>query len=254
MTNAVIESLMNHRTIRRFKDKPVEPEVVDAIVRAGIRTATAGNLQHYTLVVIDDDEMKRELGVAKAPLAIVALADCYRLKRWLTLNDAPFYMDKGVNLLIAYWDAVIALQNVVVAAESLGLGTLYIGGILAADAHGILDAPEHTFPAGLLCLGYPDESPELRPRLPLDAVVHRNGYHVPSDDEVRTWYRQVDAQWESLPEERKQKLAERGVTNTAQRVTLGHYTEEFLNEEDEGVIDNLARSKFKLKSGGDPSI
>ncbi len=245
MSNPVIDCLLNHRSIRRFKSDPVPAELLDEILRAGTHTASAGNLQAYSLVVIDDPERLEKMTFG-APLAIVALVDLYRLKRWFELNDAPFYFDQAVNVFIAYWDAVIALQNIVVAAESFGLGTVYVGLVLSKNVQEWLEAPEYVFPAGLLFIGHPDESPELRPRLPLDAVVHRNSYHVPTDEEIRAHFHDKNKQWGELPQAKREKLREKGIENYAQFKTLGHYTPEFIRSESEKVIENLKRAGFKL--------
>ena len=249
MMNAVIDCLMNHRSIRKFKSQPVEPEKLDLILRAGVRAATAGNLQHYSLIVVDDDEKKRALEddpTLESSTMIVAVVDTYRLKRWFELNDAPFYFNQACNLFIGFWDAIIALQNIVIAAESLGLGTVYFGEILSKDLNQILGTPEYVFPAGLVAIGYPDEAPDLRPRLPLEAVVHRNGYRVPSDGEIMTFYREKDQAWESLPEESRRDLVARNIRNTAQSVTVGHYTEEFIAGESKAILENLKKAGFKL--------
>ncbi len=85
------------------------------------------------------------------------------------------------NLFVGYRDAIVALHNVEVAAEGLGLGTVYVGMVLSAELSAVLGRPEYVLPAGMLPVGYPEEEPELGPRPPLEAVVHRNGYHVPAD-------------------------------------------------------------------------
>jgi FMN reductase (NADPH) len=248
--NDVIDCLLQHRSIRKFLDKPIEVEVLDTILLAGTRAATAGNLQHYSLIVVDEPAKKRlfwDDEMLDAPTLIIAAVDEYRLKRWFEMNDAPFYFDQLSNLLIGYWDAIIALQNVVVAAESLGLGTVYLGEIIAMDMEGILGIPPYVFPAGCVLVGYPDECPDLRPRLPLEAVVHRNGYHIPTDDEIRAWFKQKDKRWLGLPEETRKKFEARGITNWAQRTTIGHYTEEFITAESEGVLRNLSAAKFRME-------
>ncbi len=245
MPNPVIDCLLNHRSIRKFKPDPIPDETVNLILQAGTRAASEGNLQAYSFVVVDEPDLVKKLGFF-APIALVALVDQYRLKRWFELNDAPFYNDQAVNLFIAYWDAVIALQNTVVAAESLGLGTVYVGMILSTDVQEILGAPEYVFPAGLVFLGYPDEEPPLRPRLPLDAVVHRNQYHIPTDDEIRGFYKEKDALWDELNPERKRKFEGKGIKNFAQAVTLGHYTPKFIEGESRRLINNIKRAGFRL--------
>ncbi len=154
MTNQGINSLLNHRSIRKFKPDPVPDETIDLILQAGTRAASAGNLQAYSFAVVDKPALVKKLG-SSAPIAVVALVDQYRLKRWFELHDAPFCNDRAINLFISYWDAVIALQNVVVAAESLVLGAQSMWGG---------DDPLHKRAGGLGCPGV---------RLPLRARVHR---------------------------------------------------------------------------------
>lgn len=254
--NPVIETLIAHRSIRKFDDRPIEPQTLDLLLRAGVRAATAGNLQHYSLIVVEDEEVKRALwdhrqAAAPAPTAIVSVVDEYRLKRWFELNQAPFYFDHIVNLLIGYWDAIIALHNVVVAAEALGLGAFYDGTVLSKDLAQILGAPEYVCAAGLAWVGYPDETPELRPRLPLEAVVHRDRYHVPTDDEVRAWFRDKDRRWDAIPAPARQKLKARGIHNFAQARTAGHYTSEFIEGESQAILRHLQEAGFDL-TGEEP--
>jgi FMN reductase (NADPH) len=249
MSNAVIDCLMAHRSIRKFKAQAIEPDTLNLLLKAGTRAASAGNLQHYSLIVVDDIAKKRALWDeedVENPTFIISVVDEYRLKRWFELNQAPFYFDKISNLLIGYWDAIIALHNIVIAAESLGLGAVYIGEIISKDIQSILGAPEYVFPAGVIWIGYPDEAPELRPRLPLEAVVHHNGYQIPSDDEILKFFKAKDRLWDELPENRRKILEAQGITNWAQRTTLGHYTEEFLTEDSRKVIRNLHTARFHL--------
>jgi len=253
-TNPVLDCLMNHRSIRKFKSDPVPETTIETILRAGTRTATAGSIQPYAFIVIDEPELLKKISYIPAPLAIVAVVDQYRVKRYYELNDAPFYNDQAVNLMISTWDATIALQNVVVAAESMGMGTVYIGMILSMNLQEVLGVPEHVVPAGLIALGMPDEEPPLRPRLPLEAVVHRNGYQVPSDEDIAAWYHEGDAAWmdrfeNEWSDEQRAKFVERGITNRAQNWTIGHYTEEFTQKRSEDVMANIRRAGFRLHGG-----
>src|SRR5690606_4264423 len=115
MTNAVIESLMDHRSIRKFTSQPVDEATLDLLLRAGVRAPSAGCLQHYSLIVVDDPTLQAALlkeQMFGTLLVIVAVVDEYRMKRRHELNDAPFYNNQPVNVFIEFWDAVIALQNV----------------------------------------------------------------------------------------------------------------------------------------------
>ncbi len=248
-SNPVVDCLLSHRSIRRFKRQMLAPGTLEAILRAGIRAPTAGNLQQYSLIVVDDVAKKRAVwdsSLVDTPTMIVAVVDQYRMKRWVELNGAPFYFDQAINLFIGYWDAIVALHNVVVAAEGLGLGTVYVGMVLSANLHEALGTPEYVFPAGMVLVGYPAEAPKLRPRLPLEAVVHWNGYHVPTDDEIRALYQAKDHEWDEMSPSRRARLEARGIHNVAQNRTLGHYTARFVRQESARVLGNLRRSGFRL--------
>ena len=136
--NPVIKNLMDHRSVRKYSDRPVEPEKLETILTAGTRAATGGNLQLYTLLVVDDTETLKKVDEAlEVPFisrsgcttAVLALADQFRVRRWLTLHgDREVVNNHPYSFFMAVSDALIALQNIVVAAESLGLGTCYLGG------------------------------------------------------------------------------------------------------------------------------
>ena len=242
---------MNHRSIRKFKDEPIPEETIETILRAGTRAATAGGIQPYAFIVLDDPDLLKKVSYIDGPLAIVAVVDQYRVKRYYEANGAPFYNYRAINLFISSWDATIALHNCVIAAEALGLGGVYIGMVLSQNLQESLDVPEYVVPAGLVTLGVPDEKPELRPRLPLEAIVHRNGYRIAADDQIAEWYREGDDEWQhrfedEWPEERRAKLLERGIDNRAKHWTIGHYTEEFTRNESAGLLSNLERAGFRV--------
>ncbi|HOO96666.1 MAG TPA: nitroreductase family protein [Caldisericia bacterium] len=244
--NKVVECLMNHVSIRRFKNESVSEEDIETIIKAAVRAPSAGNMQNYSLVLVDDLDKRKAMGLSHAPLVVVALADQNRNKKRFELSDAPFYFDKGINLFVSYWDAVIALHNLVIAAESIGLGAYYMGRVLKMDISTILGIPEHVFPAGLVCLGYPDEKPDLMTRLPLEAVVHRNNYKNPTKTDIAKFYSKADKTWDSMPPKRLERLAKRGINNHAQMITLGRYTENTLQLDEVGLAANLQKSGFKV--------
>ena len=255
MSNPVIESLLNHRSVRKYLPKPVEPETVELILKAGTRAATGGNLQLYTFVVIDDPAKKEALDnaglytdfrYADVPLIVIALVDVHRTRRWFEVAGVPSddICDNLIHkFLLAEWDALIALQNVVVAAESLGLGTCYDSAGLLIDAQELLGAPEHVFPAGMICVGYPDTSPELSSRLPLEAVVHRNNYRVFDDEEIREIYRDREKVWEKLPAALKGKLQAKGINNIPQGLAARKFrADDYFISDEKGYSWGVARA------------
>jgi hypothetical protein len=181
------------------------------------------------------------------PIEIIALVDQHRLRRWFEAgNCAPVCSNRALNLFQGLSDATIVLQNMVVAAESLGLGTCYVGGIQSVNIQKLFNTPEHVFPAGMVCIGHPDESPELRGRLPLEAVVHRNTYQIPTDDEIRTFYRERENVWETVNEEIKERLRKENVHSIPQAVAVQRYSKQVVAGRSKGIIENLDRAKFVL--------
>jgi nitroreductase len=260
MSNPTLDTLMSHRSIRKFQDRPVEPELVDQMLHAGIRGATSYNLQNYALLVVDDTEKKEALGLAHVPLVVIALVDQNRLSRWFAVNNAgPSCFSGAHNLFIAFWDAIIALQNIVVAAESLGLGTCYYGHILGVNVQALFGTPEYVFPAGMVAIGHPDECPTLNTRLPLEAVVHYNRYQLPSDPDIRRWYAQSDADWDALSNQQRAHLAEQGIQipkrgygrvapNMAQKLAEEGCSARFIEDRSADIVRNLQRARFVLEA------
>lgn len=255
-TNPVLQTLLSHRSIREYRRDTVPDDVLKRVLEAGVRAPTAGGLQHYSLLVIDDPARLRSLNADAAPLAVMALVDTYRLGRWFQRHGVPFMRDELVSLFIGFTDALLALQNVCIAAEGLGLGTCYQGAALSADTRSLLGTPEHVVPAGLLLLGYPAEDPAASPRLPLQAVVHRNAYRVPSDEDIDHWYAERYPDWEAGRDpEVRERLATAGIGNWAQWIALGQFTRESLEIESMGLLDNLRSAGFRLPApwrGGEP--
>lgn len=254
--NEVLNCLMNHRSIRRFQDQQIPDDLVENLLTAGVRAATGGNLQHYSLIVVDDLETKEKLNavdqyhdLSKIPLIIISLVDTYRLQRWFEANHAEqTHTDEAVTFFIAFWDAIIALHNITIAAESLGLGAFYNGNVLMMNMQELFDAPGSTFPAGMVCIGYPDLNinPSLSVRLPLEAVVHRNKYKQFTDDQIKEFYQEREKVWDRVPEARKQKLAEENIFCIPQAVAKQKFAKEFALKRSRKVSENLNRSGFNL--------
>jgi nitroreductase len=254
MTNPVIDCLLKHRSVRKFKRQPVSEETILSLITAGTRAATAGNLQMYSFLIVDDrDQISRLEGhvipeATKPPLVIIALLDLHRIRRWLEINDSQEpILDRPVYFMLGFWDATIALQNIVVAAESLGLGTCYYGSMLEFDIQRHFGTPKYVFPAGLICLGYPDEDPPLRQRLPVDAVIHKNRYQRFDVVASGSFYRERDAVWSTVREERKQLLREQGIGSIPQALAVQRFSDEPTRRRSEGILRNLRNAGFTFQ-------
>ena len=189
--NTVLNQLHERKSVRVFEDRAIEPEVKKAILEAAVQAPSAGNMALYTILDITDPEMKQKLSVscdnqpfiATAPIVLIFCAD-YR--RWYDLFrkvvDEVRKPDMG-DLFLAEADALIAAQNAVVAAHSLGLGSCYIGDITENfEFHKeLLNLPQYVVPAAMLVLGYPTQQQLSRPKPPrhdISHMVHENGYSM----------------------------------------------------------------------------
>nr|NHJ86117.1 hypothetical protein [Asgard group archaeon] len=237
----------------------IEPELLDKLLQVGIRAPSSGNLQNYSLLVVDDEGKKAKLAedtfspfVKNAPIVIIALIDQYRFYRLSKIHNSPFHYDNADSVFIGAWDAIVALHNIVVAAESAGLGTCYIGLILQADYRELFDLPDYTFAVGMVTIGYPDLEPEQRPRHKLEAILHRNAYTKFTDEQLLDYYDNWLQNWprffNKLTDERKAHWRdELGVSNNVQYVAKTVYTEERVKEWGEKITENLHKAKFAVK-------
>ena len=193
-SHPVLELLLSHRSVRAFLPATLPPDIVPTLVAAAQSAASSSNLQPWSVVAVEDPERKRRLSVlagnqahiAQAPLFLVWLADLSRLRRVAALHGVdPQALDTLDLFTIGVVDATLAAQNAVVAAEALGLGTVYIGGI-RRDPGAVaveLDLPPEVFPVFGLSVGWPDpdKPSSIKPRLPQSAVLHREAYDVEAD-------------------------------------------------------------------------
>ncbi|MCE5387520.1 MAG: oxygen-insensitive NADPH nitroreductase [Acidithiobacillus sp.] len=203
--NQVIDVLQSHRSIRRFRPDPLPDGLLEEIVRAGQQAPTSSNLQAYRILRITEPGLRSQLAdwagaqeyVRLAPEFLVFCADLRRAQRICQRQETPFVAGMTEHFLIATIDAALCAQNCVVAAESEGLGVCYIGAVRnhPEEISQALALPEQVYPIFGLCLGYPDQDVERKPRLPLRAVLQENRYSEAEDAELLAQYDQQMQQY-----------------------------------------------------------
>ncbi len=197
MLNETTAMLLRHRSVRAYRDEPLPAGTLETLVAAAQSAATSSNLQAWSVVAVEEPEHKRHVAVLagdqgqvhECPLFLVWLADLARLER---VADQRGIAHDGLDYLemfiVAAVDATLAAQNAVVAAESLGLGTVYIGAVRnkPLDMAAALRLPPRVFPLFGVCIGWPDEArpASVKPRLPQRAVLHRDYYDADVQDEA----------------------------------------------------------------------
>ena len=196
--NPVIELLKSHRSIRKFTDKPIALELFEELVRAGQGAATSSFLQGATIVRVSDRDTRGKIAeyagkqpyVVSAAEFMVFCADLKRAGNWCREYGKPFEGDYTEHFIIATVDAALMAQSMVCAAESAGLGICYIGGIRnnPGPVSELLELPKGVYPVFGLCLGYPAQEPEVKPRLPLAVVLKQERYNEEGDREAIAAY------------------------------------------------------------------
>ncbi len=198
-----MNSLYNHRSIRKYTKKDIPETLMNEILDAGIRASTTGNMQVYSIIVTRSEEKKNQLSplhfnqpmVKEAPVVLTFCADFNRFSKWCRARNAEPGYDNFLSFFTAAIDALLAAQNVCLAAEEKGLGICYLGTTtyMAEEIIDILELPAGVVPVTTVTLGYPAEDPPLTDRLPADAVIHREKYSDFSEEDIHRIYREKEA-------------------------------------------------------------
>jgi nitroreductase len=188
ITNPVINAMMNRKSIRKYSDQEPTDEAIETIVRAGQQAPFAYQMGSLLL------SRKREDNPFKAPLFFIVCVDSHRMevvmaeRGWrMTNNDLSL-------LLLGIQDAALLAENMVIAAESLGMGSCFLGGI-PYRARQIMDEfnlPERVFPLVGLSMGYPAENPPTRPRYPINFSLFEDEYPAFDPETVKNAMRVMD--------------------------------------------------------------
>jgi nitroreductase len=199
--NETIERMLDHRSVRSYKPDPVPPGTLETMVAAAQSAATSSNMQWCSMIAITDPETKKILAevagnqkhIEQCPLFIAWVADMSRNQRISNEQKRDFEcMPWLETYMVACIDAALAAQNAVVAAESIGLGTLYIGAMRNDPVRvaRLLGLPPQSFVVFGLCVGYPTEKGvgEVKPRLPQAAVLHHERYDAAGEVAGRKAY------------------------------------------------------------------
>ncbi len=199
--NQHMDLLLSHRSVRGYRPDPLPEGTLETLVAAAQSAATSSNMQTWSVVAVTDPAAKAELArvannqkhIEQCPLFLVWLADISRNQRLGAAEQvdlvATAYFE---TFLVAAIDAALAAQNATVAAESLGLSTVYIGALRndPLAVRDVLGLPDGAMGVFGLCVGYaaPETANEVKPRLPQQAVLFREKYSNPDEATIRAGY------------------------------------------------------------------
>jgi len=182
-----IELLKSHRSIRKFTDQPLSRALLETLIEAGQAAATSSHVQAYSVIHVKNPDNRARIAelaggqsyVATCGAFLVFCADMKRPTEAAERTGARVVRGMTEQLLVASVDTALMAQNVAVAAESEGLGICYIGGIRnnPQAISELLALPDQVFPVFGMCLGYPAHAPDVKPRLPVAAILKEDRYH-----------------------------------------------------------------------------
>ncbi|WP_218621629.1 nitroreductase family protein [Microbacterium oleivorans] len=213
--NEVLELLYRHRSVRRFGPGEVDDATVTAIVAAAQSASTSSNLQAWSVVEVRDparlDTLAHLAGdqdfIRRGAVFLVFVADWARASELARRVGEPAEaVDYIESTIVGFVDAALAAQNAVIAAESLGLGAVYVGSVRnnPEQIADVLELPPGAFPAFGVVIGHPDpdDPAGVKPRLPQTVVRHRERYRLPEADEIAVYDAAVTAYYATQGEPR----------------------------------------------------
>ncbi|HZG70335.1 MAG TPA: oxygen-insensitive NADPH nitroreductase [Chondromyces sp.] len=195
MLNQTIETILAHRSVRKFTEQKLSDEQIETIVSCAQAASTSSFIQAYTIIGVIDEDKKKALAELAGPQEYVAnngyfLVFCADLHRHEVLGhmeqaDIQDSLESTEKFMVSLVDTALAAQNAAIAAESMGLGICYIGGLRnnLTQVKEILQTPERVIPLFGMAIGYPAQETGKKPRLPLKAVFYENSY--PDDGDIQ---------------------------------------------------------------------
>ncbi|UFU00852.1 oxygen-insensitive NADPH nitroreductase [Radiobacillus kanasensis] len=208
--NETIQTILGHRSIRKFKDRPLSEEEISVIVEAASRASTSSFMMAYSIIGVDDLDIKTQLAqVSGQPYVeqnghlFVFCADLNKVSHLSSPEEKQLIeenLENTEHFLVSTIDAALAAQNACLAAEAIGLGAVFIGSLRnnIEKVDRLLELPKHVIPLFGLAVGEPNHDPQLKPRFPMEAYYFKNKYTDASsltnvieqfDDEVKDYYK-----------------------------------------------------------------
>lgn len=200
--NETINLLQSHRSIRQFQNKEIEVDKIKEIIKSAQFASTSSFLQAYSIIRVKNEDTLREISkirdeellsqrqpesaaignqnyIISAPLFLIFCADLHRLRSIGEYKKFDVKVGNVELLISATVDASLAAQNAMIAAESLGLGGVYVGAIRNNPQKicELLNIPTYVYPVFGMSLGYPDQKVEKKPRLPVEVIYHEDKYN-----------------------------------------------------------------------------
>ena len=259
MTNVVLDTINHRRSIREYLDKPVIDEVLSQILEAGFRAPFAAQL--CSVIYTRSRDRMKEAGIGvypTAPVHMIFFIDLVRLEKIMTHRGHEYGDDDMMAIWLGMQDVVLMIENLTIAAESLGLGSVLYGlaPIRADKIAKTFNVPKRVFPVVGISVGYPDpaEETEIRPRFPLEMAAFEDEYRNHTDEDIKICMKGMDegfiAQGYYIKARTKVDLVDKEDTIGFDKYSWSeHISRKFRSAFNRGdpLIDILRRRGFDLK-------
>ena len=216
--NSTIDTILSHCSIRKFTQDPIKSEQLQTIIQAGLAASSSSLLQVVSIIRVTDKEKRKQLAQYAGNQAYVEsaaefLVFCIDYQRHTAIRP-DVQVDFTELTLIGAVDSGIMAQNCLLAAESMGLGGVYIGGLRNNAAHvdELLGLPSNTAILFGMCLGHPDQKPEVKPRLPSEVILHENQYQALDLEAIKTYDQTMQDYYANRSSNQKQSTWSQEVT------------------------------------------
>lgn len=185
--NSVVETMLNHKSIRSYSDKEPKHEIIETVVRAGQQAPFVS--QMYSVLLTREGNLP-----FGAPLLFTICVDIHKMEKVMNERDWEIVTNDLSLLIFGMEDASLMAENMVIAGESLGLGSCFLGEApyYAEKIINDYDLPEKVFPMVQLAMGYPEEEKPTRPRYPLDFVLFEDEYPKLDDEKLKRAMEKMD--------------------------------------------------------------
>ena len=184
--NSILQAQTAHKSIRQFTEQAIDESLLKQLVQCAQGAASSSFIQAYSLVQVTNKDNRKKIAtlaggqtwVESAAEFLVICADLTRVEYCSLEQGLGKLEGNAEHFIAATTDATFMAQNLMLGAESVGLGAVFIGGIRndPKQVSELLNLPNQVYPIFGLCLGYPDAEPELKPRLPVEAILHKDTY------------------------------------------------------------------------------
>lgn len=186
--NDVMKLMQSHSSVRSYTDKKISKDLLEELIASGQSAASSSFIQAYSIIRVVDSNKRQIIAeaaggqswIVDAPEFMVMCADMQRINYASQKHGEGELKGYTEHFIAATVDTALMAQNILLAAESAGLGGVFIGGIrndpnIVAETLGL---PKHVYPAFGLCLGWPAQKNAIKPRMPVTTVLHQDTYDV----------------------------------------------------------------------------